>query len=355
MTWTTKQISSATVNPRDLGRDGCTLRTDSQGTIYVFWRGTDMQTKRPFEFMTRSFDGGKTFERPRPIRRALAIAPGVFEPGLARPVMDGIMGARVDLAPAPSVDIANGAPTGADATNEIFMTWADGRLGLNNEIALLTWSTDRGNSWATPRQWQTTGAGVLDAPHDRPFFTAPGVSPDGRDLYLVYNAFGNLYRNDTTTPRSEYGVVFHSDVAAGGTPGAISEVHRGAAGDPRGSSQNNLVGEFLGDYVYAIGTRTYGSAVWNDTRFAADCPAVDAYRQAYHNGAAAGQLPPGGEEVGPDKEEHVTAPKGGGATPPTPPDVQGECNEPLNPQPNGTPWFGNSDIFGISVPDPTAP
>jgi hypothetical protein len=350
-TWTTKQISSAGVNPTDLGRDGCTVRTDSKGTVYVFWRGTDRRSKQPFEFMTRSFDGGKHFETPHPIPQALAVAPGVFEPGLGRPVMDGIMGARVDLAPAPSVDIANGAPTGDDATDELFMTWADGRFGLNNEVALLSWSTDHGSSWAPARQWQTTGAGVLDAAHDRPFFTAPGVSPDGRDLYLVYNAFGNRYRDDTTSRRSEYGVVFHSDVAADGTPGAIAEVDRGTAGDPRGSSQNNLAGEFLGDYVYAVGTRDYGSAVWNDTRFAADCPAVDAYRQAYHDGAAAGQLPPAGEEEGPDEE----APPSGGATPPTPPDVQGQCGEPLNPQPNGSPFFGNSDIFGISIPDLTTP
>jgi hypothetical protein len=351
VTWTTKQISPAGVNPNNPGRDGCTVRTDSTGTVYVFWRGTDQQSKQPFEFMTRSFDGGKHFEHPRPIPQALAIAPGVLEPGLARVVMDGVMGARIDLAPAPSVDIANGAPTGADATDELFMTWADGRLGLNSEIALLTWSTDQGNRWATPRQWQTSGAGVLDAPHDRPFYTAPGVSPDGHDLYLVYNAYGNRYRDDTTSARSEYGVVFHSDIAADGTPGAVTDVHRGPAGDPRGSAQNNLAGEFLGDYVYAVGTRDYGSAVWNDTRYAADCPAIDAYRQAYHDGAAAGRLPPLGEEVGPEEE----APPDESATPPTPPDVQGQCSEPLNPQPGGSPFFGNSDIFGISVADPTTP
>jgi hypothetical protein len=221
-------------------------------------------------------------------------------------VIDGIAGARSDLAPAPSVDIANGAPTGTDATNRIVMSYVSGDLA--HPHVQFTESTDLGVTWSVPRPIET-GA-------DRGIYAAPAISPDGTDVYVTYNAFTTPYRTDTTAPRNLVGVVTHADAGAGGTPtGAFSELHRGAGGDPRGSSQNDLQAEFLGDYVYSVATRDYGAGVWNDTRDAADCPAIDAYRAALEAGTAS-------------------------ATAPAPATA---C--PAN--------WGNSDIFGGSYADPT--
>src|SRR5207247_10038829 len=67
-----------------------------------------------------------------------------------------------------------------------------------------------------------------------------------------------------------------------------TELNRSLEGDPRGSARylfNTF--EFLGDYVYAIATSTYGAAVWNDARNAADCPATDAWRMSLRGGALA--------------------------------------------------------------------
>ena len=113
-------------------------------------------------------------------------------------------------------------------------------------------------------------------------------------------------------------MVKHADVT-GGVPGSFSELNRGASGDPRTSSQNNLWLGFLGDYVYAVATPTHGAAVWNDVRNGADCPAIDAWR-------AAAQL----------------AVQNGTAVP-TKPAPQQDCPA----------TFGNTDIFGGSFADPT--
>jgi hypothetical protein len=224
--------------------------------------------------------------------------PGVFDSVLGRPTIDGIAGARSDLAPAPSVDVANGAPTGADAKDRIVMTYVSGTI--DQQHVYFTESADAGATWSAPRAIESAG--------DHGYYTAPAISPNGNDVYVVYNAFTTPYRNNTTDPRNLVGVVLHATVSASGT-GAFAQVHRGANGDPRGSAQNNLAGEFLGDYVYATATRTFGAAVWNDARNAADCPAIDAWRMSLRNG--------------------TTVPR---------PAPEQDC----------APTFGNSDIYGWS-------
>ena len=109
-------------------------------------------------------------------------------------------------------------------------------------------------------------------------FWLTGVHPS-----IWLEQFTTPFRNDTSSSRILEGIVKHATIT-GGVPGTFSELQRSPAGDPRGSSQNDLQAEFLGDYVYAVATRTYGAAVWNDTRNAADCPAIDAWRASLRTG-----------------------------------------------------------------------
>ena len=311
-TWHQTQVSSATNNIQGFGRQDCQVNTDSRGTVYVFWQGGDPRTRQNTIFMTRSFDGGKHFERPP---RAVAT---FDECGLRDPVsgditFDGVAGARDGSFP--TADIANGAPTGTGAPDTIVMAYCNGPTptsdtGGANEQAVVQYSTDRGTTW--------TRIGNGAQPGDRPDFPAIAISPNGSDVYLTYDAFLQPWQTKTATPRMFQGVVRHADFAGAGT--TFTTLHRGLAGDARGSSANALVDEFLGDYNYAFATNAFVVAVWNDARNAADCPAIDAYRQAIADGNATSS-----------------------------------STDPLRPAPNNQcpATFGNTDIWGGSYADPT--
>jgi hypothetical protein len=340
--WSQHQLTPATNNIHSrngFGRSGCTVRTDSHGVVYVFdyQFGFSATTAAAGQIqMIKSLDGGKHWTRPENIFTAFDTC-NYFEPSIGRCVEDGVGGARSDLSPAPSVDIANGAPTGGAATNRIVISWVDGRDGLNQEHVMFSQSTNGGASWQTPSQ-------VEQRPPDRGYYSAPSISPDGTDVWLVYNAFDSPFRFSAEGPgndRQLVGVVLHANWPAGGPRGAFAQVHRGTTGDARGSSQNDLAAEFLGDYVYSASTNDYAMSVWNDVRNAADCPAIDEYRQELHEEAVATGQPTAEAEEPRGAEDHGHAPaqeEEGDA-----PAVQSEC----------APNFGNSDIFGVSVPDPT--
>jgi hypothetical protein len=332
--WVQKQVTPAANNThgkQGFGRSGCTVRTDSHGVVYVFDYAFGVGTPGLGRIqMVRSFDGGHTWTRPSTVVDAYDSCSYV-EPSIGRCVMDGVAGARDDLSPAPSVDIANGAPTGADATDRIVMSWVDGRR-LNHERVQFSTSADRGTSWSAPL--------AIQRPGQRGYYSAPAISPDGKEVWVVYNAWLERFKNSAVGPTNDrplVGVVLHANSSAAGV-GRFSLVHQGAAGDARASSQNNLAAEFLGDYVYAAATRTYGAAVWNDVRNGADCPEVDAYRQELHDAAvASGSTTAEAEEPrGTELALRAGAGKDAGREAGVAPDIEQVCPRS----------FGNSDIYG---------
>jgi hypothetical protein len=298
-TWRQRQLSPATNSAQTGGRQGCAIRTDSAGVVYVVWEGTEIRTRQSVFFLARSFDGGNTFEKARAIATVHDV--GVPDPVSGRIVFDGFAGTRTDSFP--SLSIANGAPTGAGATNTIVLTWTNG--ALNNEQALVQTSADRGLTWSAPVNAAQAG--------DRPDNPAVAISPNGTDLYLVYNAYLQPFQTSTASPRLMQGVTRHADVGAGGAVGSFTTLHRAEVGDARGTTRT-LNREAIYDYQYAAASRSNGVTVWMDARNATDCPAVDAYRQSLIDGSP------------------ITAPS------------------PLTDCP---PQFGNGDIYSGSFNDPT--
>jgi hypothetical protein len=291
-------LSSAFDNPQHMGRQGCSIRTDSHGVVYASWEDSH-QKHSQFKLAT-STDGGVSFSKPTTIAQVTDV--GIFD-GVRSISFDGIAGARTSSFP--SLEIANGAPTGAGATDKMAVGWSDGADGLNHEHALVELSSDGGDTWTDPVSVEQAG--------DRPDFAFIGLSPNGRDLYVVYDGFSDPFRNDTTSTRQFVGVTRHADVT-GTTLSNLSTLDRGAVGDGRASSANALIDEFIGDYNTVAATNAGAVSVFNDARNAAICPAIDAFRQDVFDGTA------------------------------------GEAPAPATACPA---TFGNTDIFSVAPADPT--
>jgi hypothetical protein len=293
-TWQQKQVTSgAAASKIHFGQSGCTIRTNSHGVVYVMYQ--TFQASVPGtsgHYVVRSYDGGTSWTRPQ---LATQLLDNCFFVDLVigRCVEDGIAGARNDLSGSPNIDIANGAPTGAGAPNTIVDNYVTGpALNLERVYVISSVADEQPGrvppGLAPPLSW--TGPQQVSTGSDRGFYTAPALSPDGSTLYVIYNAFTTLFQETTFTPRGLVGVFRSATMGAGG-PSGWSTLHRSPVGDPRSSSQNDLQAEFLGDYVYADATNTYGVGVWNDARNGAVCDAINAWRMALRTEEDAGDPP----------------------------------------------------------------
>jgi hypothetical protein len=277
--WTKTQVTSATTNAHGsaqngFGYSGCTIRTDSHGVVFLFAeRFANPANGLPTHsahVMFKSFDGGRHWTQPQVI--AQVTDPCYFiDPVEGRCVMDGFSGARTDLAASPSVSIANGAPSGAGATDEIVDAWADAPV-LNHEVTNVAFSRDAGASWSAPQS--------VSLPGDRPLYAAPAIAPNGSRAYVVYEADMAPWAGaDFQSPRPYRGVLVSSALDPNGVPTGWLTEFTERPGDLRATYPgHDLYQERVGDYVYAAASNDYGVGVWTSAPDAGVCDAVQSYR-----------------------------------------------------------------------------
>jgi len=277
-TWKSSQIQPADAGGHGQGgwgSSGCTIRTSSDGVAYLFaeqFQNPD-QSGLPTHgthVMFKSTDGGAHWSKAQAIQTVTD--PCYFiDPLSDRCVMDGYTGARTDLSASPSVDIANGAPTGTGATNLIVDTWSDASDHLNGDNTRMIWSSDGGKSWSSSISVSLAG--------DRPMYSAPALSPTGDRVYVVYEAVTSPWAgDDVSSPRPYHGVFRSAPVTSSG-PGAWTTEYNGPLADLRSSFPGHRFREErIGDYVYAAASRDYGVGLWIDVRNTEVCPAIQDWR-----------------------------------------------------------------------------
>jgi len=246
-TWSKERQLSAAQNIGHGGRQGSTVRTGPDGTVYVVWEDSDVNGFK--QVVAVSHDGGVTFSRPIDIARV-------------HDIQDPIPGAnfRDNSFPSLAVDQRTGA---------VFVAWADLRNGTGRIV--VSKSSDHGSTWSTP-------AVVSPAADGYAFFQGLDVAPNGRvDVgyqVLKANATGPAaYGTGNATIDSFY----VQSTSGGATWGASTQVSS-VSSDPAASAQNNLARQFWGDYNTLVSTSANAFFIYTDSRNGAGCAAVDAFQ-----------------------------------------------------------------------------
>src|SRR6266496_2538375 len=117
--WTQHQLTTAVnnpVSPQGFGRSGCTVRTDSNGVVYVFAQrfGSGLPGNGG-EIMVKSFDGGAHWTRPVTVFATVDTC-NAFEPSIGRCVEDGSNALQVSTVAKTVTGRVQWAPPSKDLT-----------------------------------------------------------------------------------------------------------------------------------------------------------------------------------------------------------------------------------------------
>ena len=273
-TWSAPlQVSAGNNNFAQGFRETGQLAVSAQdGTVEAFWtENADSKGKYPnLQVVAVSKDGGNSFTAP------ITIAPVTDYPLTGTP-FDAVdlfnrvpgMSARVDCYPHPAAD---------PSSNKVYVVWCDFANGNGTVQGAV--SSD-GVNWTPLPGVSVSGRNA--------FFPAAAVSPSGR----VSVAFDALTKPPAANPWQTGVQVYDNYYAQLQPSGSWSKPLRvsTASSNPDGSSYNNLMEQFLGDYIGIAAGPSAAYIVWTDARAATPCQAVDAYRNAVYAGSKTAVAP----------------------------------------------------------------
>jgi hypothetical protein len=258
--WSKERQLSAAQNMGHGGRQGSTVRTGPDGTVYVVWEDSDVNG--PKQVVAVSHDGGVSFSRPIDIARV-------------HDIQDPIPGAnfRDNSFPSLAVDQRSGA---------VYVAWADLRDGRGRIV--VSKSSDQGQTWST-------SIVVSPAADGYAFFQGLDVASSGR-VDAGYQAL-----EATATGPTAYGSgnaainSFYVQSTNGGASWSASTKVSSVSSDPAASAQNNLGRQFWGDYNTLVSTNANALFIYTDSRNGAGCTAVDAFQHGVDGSAPATSKP----------------------------------------------------------------
>jgi hypothetical protein len=237
------RLTQAANNGSVGGRQGSSPEVAPNGDVYVFWDGS---LHRQSTIMgARSTNGGKSFSK------QFLVSPKSDNPS-------PLPGASFRDNSFPNADI------GSDGT--LYVTWTD-YTGGHGVVKLAT-SADNGANWNVATAADVTGRSA--------FYPALAVDGSG-DVLIGFNALDDVPSGtDPGAGVVSYDAYYVLDSGSGfGPPVKISA----SPSDPDASSTNGLSGQFVGDYNGAdVGSTGPFWFTWTDTRNAATCTAIDAFR-----------------------------------------------------------------------------
>jgi hypothetical protein len=273
-TWSAAvQVSAGNNNAAQGFRETGQMAVATDGTVEVFWTENADSTKQPsLQVVATSKDGGATFTAPitiaqvtdYPLRGTPFDAVDLFNrvPG---------MSARVDCYPHPAAD---------PSSKRVYVVWCD----FTNGHGVV-----KGAVSSDGLQWTQLGI-IADVAGRNIFFPQASVDPGGT-LNLTFDA---LTAPPPSTPwqtgSQVYDNYFAQSSNGGATFGSATRVSS-VSSNPDGSSYNNLMEQFLGDYIGIVSGPHQAFLVWTDSRNAIPCDAVNSYRQQIYDGSKTAVAP----------------------------------------------------------------